>query len=75
MPIHDNASYTSTINEFLPHWGDVNVALPPAKPLILALANPNPEITPEDVNAVRQDAIVATAESLIRLGLVQSPDH
>ena len=32
-------------------------------PLILALANPNPEITPEDVAAVRQDAIVATGRS------------
>ena len=35
MPIHDNASYGPTINEFLPHWADVNVALPPLKPLIL----------------------------------------
>ncbi len=34
-----------------------------AKPLIFALANPNPEITPEDVNAVRNDAIVATGRS------------
>ena len=34
-----------------------------AKPLIFALANPNPEITPEDVNAVRSDAIVATGRS------------
>ena len=33
------------------------------KPLILALANPNPEISPEDVNEVRQDAIVATGRS------------
>ena len=39
------------------------VAKMAAKPLILALANPNPEITPEDVNAVRQDAIVATGRS------------
>lgn len=35
MPIHDNASYISTINEFLPNWADVNTALPPTKPLIL----------------------------------------
>lgn len=35
MPIHDNASYGPTLNDFLPHWADVNTALPPAKPLIL----------------------------------------
>lgn len=35
MPITDNASYGPTLNEFLPHWADVNVALPPDKPLIL----------------------------------------
>jgi malate dehydrogenase (oxaloacetate-decarboxylating)(NADP+) len=34
-----------------------------AKPLILALANPNPEIAPEDVHAVRSDAIVATGRT------------
>lgn len=34
-----------------------------AKPLILALANPNPEILPEDVKAVRDDAIMATGRS------------
>ena len=34
-----------------------------AKPLILALANPNPEIMPEDVHAVRSDAIVATGRT------------
>ncbi len=34
-----------------------------AKPLILALANPNPEILPEDVKAVRDDAIIATGRS------------
>jgi malate dehydrogenase (oxaloacetate-decarboxylating)(NADP+) len=33
------------------------------KPLIFALANPDPEITPEDVRAVRSDAIVATGRS------------
>ncbi len=32
-------------------------------PLIFALANPNPEILPEDVNAVRDDAIVATGRT------------
>jgi malate dehydrogenase (oxaloacetate-decarboxylating)(NADP+) len=34
-----------------------------AKPLIFALANPNPEILPEDVKAVRDDAIVATGRT------------
>jgi len=34
-----------------------------ANPLILALANPNPEILPEDVMAVRSDAIIATGRS------------
>jgi malate dehydrogenase (oxaloacetate-decarboxylating)(NADP+) len=34
-----------------------------AKPLIFALANPNPEILPEDVKAVRDDAIIATGRS------------
>lgn len=33
------------------------------KPLILALANPNPEILPEDALAVRPDAILATGRS------------
>ena len=30
------------------------------KPIIFAMANPDPEITPEEVRAVRADAIVAT---------------
>ena len=34
-----------------------------AKPLILALANPTPEILPEEVKAVRDDAIMATGRS------------
>ena len=34
-----------------------------AKPVIFALANPNPEITPEDVRAVRDDAVIATGRS------------
>jgi malate dehydrogenase (oxaloacetate-decarboxylating)(NADP+) len=33
------------------------------RPLILALANPNPEILPEDVRAVRDDALIATGRS------------
>lgn len=32
-------------------------------PLILALANPTPEISPEEVQAVRDDAIIATGRS------------
>ncbi len=39
------------------------VAKMAAKPLILALANPNPEIMPEDVKAVRSDAIMATGRT------------
>ena len=34
-----------------------------AKPLILALANPEPEILPEQVKAVRDDAVIATGRS------------
>ena len=34
-----------------------------AKPLIFAMANPDPEITPEEVRAVRSDAIIATGRS------------
>ncbi len=33
------------------------------KPIIFALANPNPEITPEEVLAIRDDAIIATGRS------------
>ncbi|HWH40718.1 MAG TPA: NADP-dependent malic enzyme [Usitatibacter sp.] len=33
------------------------------KPLILALANPEPEILPEDVKSVRDDAVIATGRS------------
>ena len=34
-----------------------------ARPLIFALANPNPEISPEDVLQVRSDAIMATGRT------------
>ena len=34
-----------------------------ARPLILALANPTPEILPEEVKAVRNDAVIATGRS------------
>ena len=33
------------------------------KPIILALANPNPEISPEDAKQVRPDCIIATGRS------------
>jgi malate dehydrogenase (oxaloacetate-decarboxylating)(NADP+) len=39
------------------------VAKMAAKPLILALANPNPEILPEDAHAVRDDVVMATGRS------------
>ncbi len=34
-----------------------------AKPLILALANPTPEILPEEIRSVRDDAVIATGRS------------
>ncbi|MES2180130.1 MAG: NADP-dependent malic enzyme [Gemmatimonadota bacterium] len=39
------------------------VASMAARPIIFALANPVPEITPEEVRAVRDDAIIATGRS------------
>ena len=39
------------------------VATMAENPIILALANPTPEILPEEVHAVRSDAIVATGRS------------
>ena len=39
------------------------VAKMAAKPIIFALANPNPEISPEDARAVSPDAIIATGRS------------
>ena len=42
--------------------GDM-VASMAERPLIFALANPDPEILPEDVRAVRDDAIIATGRS------------
>ena len=33
------------------------------QPIIMALANPTPEITPEEVKAVRDDAVIATGRS------------
>ena len=33
------------------------------RPIIFAMANPNPEITPDDVKVVRSDAIMATGRS------------
>ncbi len=34
-----------------------------SRPIIFALANPNPEINPDDVKAVRDDAIIATGRT------------
>ncbi|MEX0693822.1 MAG: NADP-dependent malic enzyme [Rhodospirillales bacterium] len=39
------------------------VASMAANPIIFAMANPDPEITPEDVREVRSDAIMATGRS------------
>ncbi|MGE8317250.1 MAG: NADP-dependent malic enzyme [Comamonas sp.] len=39
------------------------VARMAARPVIFALANPNPEITPEDAKSVRDDVIMATGRS------------
>ena len=39
------------------------VATMAERPVILALANPNPEITPEDAKRVRPDCIIATGRS------------
>jgi malate dehydrogenase (oxaloacetate-decarboxylating)(NADP+) len=39
------------------------VAKMAAQPIILALANPNPEISPEDAKSVRPDAIIATGRT------------
>ncbi len=39
------------------------VAMMAARPVIFALANPNPEISPEDAHAVRDDIIMATGRS------------
>ena len=39
------------------------VAKMAARPIILALANPNPEISPEDAKSVRPDAIIATGRT------------
>jgi malate dehydrogenase (oxaloacetate-decarboxylating)(NADP+) len=42
-----------------PEW----VATMGARPIVLALANPTPEIMPEEVRAARPDAIIATGRS------------
>src|SRR5215218_348574 len=39
------------------------VAQMASRPIIFALANPNPEISPDEVRSVRNDAIVATGRS------------
>ncbi|MGU3574293.1 NADP-dependent malic enzyme [Brucellaceae bacterium C25G] len=42
---------------------DEMVASMAANPIIFAMANPDPEVTPEDVARIRSDAIVATGRS------------
>ncbi len=39
------------------------VASMASSPIIFAMANPDPEITPEDIKSVRKDAIIATGRS------------
>src|SRR5699024_9050165 len=39
------------------------IASMPARPVVFALSNPNPEITPEDAQSVRDDLIMATGRS------------
>ena len=39
------------------------VASMAAQPIIFAMANPDPEVTPEEVKSVRDDAIIATGRS------------
>ena len=36
-------------------------------PIIFACANPDPEINPEDVYEVRNDAIIATGDPIIQI--------
>lgn len=40
-----------------------DVAKMASRPIIMAMANPDPEITPEDIKSVRTDAIIATGRS------------
>ena len=42
--------------------GDMVKSMAP-NPIIFAMANPDPEITPEEIKAVRDDAIIATGRS------------
>ena len=49
----------SAPNVLKPEW----LAQMADRPIIMALANPNPEILPEDAKAARPDAIIATGRS------------
>ncbi|NCO02384.1 MAG: malate dehydrogenase [Epsilonproteobacteria bacterium] len=44
-------------------FGIEDIKLMAAKPIIFTLANPTPEIAPDDVRAARPDAIIATGRS------------
>ena len=43
------------------------VATMAASPIIFALANPTPEIMPEEIKAVRNDAIIAKVVRITRI--------
>ena len=54
------------------------VASMAASPIIFAMANPDPEISPEDVLSVRSDAIIATADTTVGVELCEelfAPDR
>ncbi len=40
-----------------------HIEMMPARPVVFALSNPNPEISPEDAKSVRDDLIMATGRS------------
>ena len=40
------------------------------KPITFAMANPDPEITPEEVSAIRDDAIMATGAQIMQTRLI-----
>ncbi len=55
----DMAFGLSVVGAFTPEM----IASMAPNPIIFAMANPNPEITPEQVHAIRPDAIIATGRS------------
>ena len=65
MAITGPASYVPTTNEFLPHWKQCNLALPPAKPLLVRLPLTDTTVSRADLQAKR-DALIT------QQGVVQS---